>query len=347
MNASHATLIAAVTLGCLCRGGWGGEALESKPRLVILTDIGGDPDDQQSLIRLMTYANQFDIEALIASAAGTPGELNDRVTRPDIIRAIVAAYGHVRDNLAVHAEGYPTAEHLLARIQAGNPQRGPSAIGQGRDTQASAWIISVVDKPDPRPVNIAIWGGQTDLAQAAVVGAARIEAAGGLNEFLRRIRVYDIGDQDGIVEWIWSEFPGMFYVLGQAPPGRDMRDAVYRGMYLGGDQSLTSRGGSRPTSGRITARWGHSIPTAPGRPPILIPPSRREIHPRGSSSCPTASAIRTIRNGAGGAGGSPKPAIVFTATRRTRCRPLRTPAARCGDGETLSSEISRPAWTGA
>jgi len=28
-----------------------------KPRLIVLTDIGGDPDDQQSMIRLMHYAN--------------------------------------------------------------------------------------------------------------------------------------------------------------------------------------------------------------------------------------------------------------------------------------------------
>ena len=40
------------------------------PRLLVLTDIGGDPDDQQSMIRLMLYANEFDIEGLIATAAG-------------------------------------------------------------------------------------------------------------------------------------------------------------------------------------------------------------------------------------------------------------------------------------
>ena len=39
-----------------------------RPRLAVLTDIGGDPDDQQSLIRLMMYANEFEIEALIATA---------------------------------------------------------------------------------------------------------------------------------------------------------------------------------------------------------------------------------------------------------------------------------------
>jgi hypothetical protein len=35
-----------------------------RPRLAVLTDIGGDPDDQQSMIRLMVYANEFDIELL-------------------------------------------------------------------------------------------------------------------------------------------------------------------------------------------------------------------------------------------------------------------------------------------
>ena len=36
----------------------------------------------------------------------------------------------------------------------------------------------------------------------------------------------------------------LFYaqqVLAQAPPGRDKREGTYRGMYLGGDESLTSR----------------------------------------------------------------------------------------------------------
>ncbi|HUT94838.1 MAG TPA: nucleoside hydrolase-like domain-containing protein [Thermoguttaceae bacterium] len=218
---------------------WGtAEAADLRPRLIVLTDIGGDPDDQQSMVRLMVYSNEFEIEGLIAS--GTPGELKEAVTRPQLIGEIVDAYGQVRGNLAQHADGYPSAEYLQTRIKAGNPQRGRDAIGEGRDTEGSRWIISVVDRPDPRPVNITIWGGQTDLAQALWrVRADR--GAGGLNEFIQRIRVYDIGDQDKIVDWIWREFPGLFYVLGQAADGHDKREAVYRGMYLGGDQSLTSR----------------------------------------------------------------------------------------------------------
>ena len=50
-------------------------ANDTKPRLLVLTDIGGDPDAQQSMVRLMMYSNEFDIEGLIATASGTPGEL--------------------------------------------------------------------------------------------------------------------------------------------------------------------------------------------------------------------------------------------------------------------------------
>lgn len=213
---------------------------DTKPRLIVLTDIGGDPDDQQSMIRLMLYSNEFEIEGLIASASGTPGELKEAITKPELIREIVQAYGKVRGNLERHATGYPVAEDLLSRIKTGNPNRGRKAIGEGHDTEGSRWIIQVVDQPDPRPVNITIWGGQTDLAQT-LWRVRKDRGAEGLKAFLAKVRIYDIGDQDRIFEWMWKEFPGMNYILGMAPKGRDKREAVYRGLYLGGDEALVSR----------------------------------------------------------------------------------------------------------
>lgn len=216
-------------------------AADERPRLLVLTDIGGDPDDQQSMIRLMVHCNEFQIEGLVASASGTPGELKRAVTRPELIREIVTAYGRVRPNLVRHADGWPEKETLLSRTKSGNPLRGREHIGDGHDTEGSQWIIQRVDAGTPtRPLNISIWGGQTDLAQALWrVRADRGRA--GLAEFVKRCRVYDIADQDGIAEWMRTEFPGMFYILSKAAEGRDKREAVFRGMYLTGDESLTSR----------------------------------------------------------------------------------------------------------
>jgi hypothetical protein len=211
-----------------------------KPRLVVLTDIGGDPDDQQSMIRLMHYANEFDIEGLIASAAGTPGELKTDTVRPELIREIVAAYGKVRPNLLLHRPDYPDAKHLLDRVKAGNPRRGVTSLGAGHDTDGSRWVTAVVDRDDPRPVNVTVWGGPTDLAQA-LWRARNDRTPEQLRAFVGKLRVYAIGHQDDTGPWINENFPDLFYVLAMAPPRRDKREGAYRGMYLGGDESLTSR----------------------------------------------------------------------------------------------------------
>ncbi len=214
-------------------------AVETKPRLIITTDIGGDPDDQQCLVRLMLFSNEFDIEALIASAAGTPGELGVAVTKPELIREIVAAYGQVRDNLALHAPGYPSAQYLLDRVYSGNKNRGTAYIGAAHDTAGSNRIIAVVDAADARPVHVSIWGGQTDLAQA-LWRVRNDRGTAGLASFIAKLRIYDIADQDGILAWMRSQFPGMWYVLSKSATS-DKRDAAFRGVYLGGDETLTSR----------------------------------------------------------------------------------------------------------
>ena len=160
-----------------------------RPRLLVLTDIGGDPDDQQSMIRLMLYANEFEIEGLVASSAGTMGELKYEVTKPELIREIVTAYGRVRPHLLKHREGWPAAASLLECIKSGNPRRGRDFIGEGQDTEGSRWIIRCVDSgTKERPLAITIWGGQTDLAQA--LWRVRKERGGaGLADFVAKFQV--------------------------------------------------------------------------------------------------------------------------------------------------------------
>ena len=216
-------------------------ALAARPRLAVLTDIGGDPDDTQSLIRLLVYANEFEIEALVASASGTRGELKDAVTRTDLIREVIGAFEKVLPNLKRQADGWPEANALRKVVKSGNRLRGREHIGADHDTEGSRWLVQRIDAGSAeKPLNISIWGGQTDFAQA-LWRVRNDRGREGLAEFVGKLRVYDINDQDGIADWMRAEFPGMHYILANAPAGRDKRQGTYRGMYLTGDESLTSR----------------------------------------------------------------------------------------------------------
>ena len=216
--------------------------LAERPRLAVLTDIGGDPDDQQSMIRLMTYANEFEIEALVATAMTSHHfNLDNPVTRTELVREIVEAYGKVLPNLQRHAAGWPSAESLHARIHSGNPRSGRKFIGAGHDSDGSRRLIEFIDAGTPeRPLNMTIWGGQTDLAQA-LWRVKQERDADGWRDFTGKFRAYDINDQDGLADWMRAEFPGMSYILASATKGQDKREGIYRGMYLTGDESLTSR----------------------------------------------------------------------------------------------------------
>jgi hypothetical protein len=45
------------------------QAAPDKPRVFVLTDIENEPDDAQSMVRFLTYANQFDVEGLVATTS--------------------------------------------------------------------------------------------------------------------------------------------------------------------------------------------------------------------------------------------------------------------------------------
>ncbi len=79
-----------------------------KQRLVVLTDITNEPDDQESMVRLLVYSNEYDIEGII----GTGSKYGP--SRGDIayFERLIDAYGRVRNNLQLHSGGYPTVAHL-------------------------------------------------------------------------------------------------------------------------------------------------------------------------------------------------------------------------------------------
>ena len=51
-----------------------------RQRMMVLTDIEADPDDTQSLVRLLLYANSMDIEAIVATTSVRSSEPSQSAT---------------------------------------------------------------------------------------------------------------------------------------------------------------------------------------------------------------------------------------------------------------------------
>lgn len=180
--------------------------VESRHRLIILTDMENEPDDSQTMVHLLMYANELDIEGLIAvTSRWLPTE-----TFPESIRDRVQAYGIVRPNLMRHAQGWPTEEYLLGGVASGQTGFGMEAVGDGLQSSGSERIIEAVDKDDPRPVWIAINAGANTLAQA-LWDVRRTRSPEELARFVSKIRVYDDSGQDDAGAWIAHTFPDLFY----------------------------------------------------------------------------------------------------------------------------------------
>lgn len=208
---------------------------EEKHRVIVLTDIGGDPDDMQSMTRLLMYADQYDIEGLLATSIrifpGSKTRPPDGEPQPQYTIERVKAYGEVRQNLLKHSEGWPETNALLQMIKRGTKTgrsggfdikngtlRKPGAhlpikqvIGEGKDTEASNHIIRVVNRDDPRPVWISVWGGSIDLAQA-LWRVRNDRSTQEVKRFVNKLRVYAWGHQDLGGPWIQENFPGVFYI---------------------------------------------------------------------------------------------------------------------------------------
>src|SRR5256885_6316827 len=123
---------------------------DGRIRVIIETDAGGDPDDEQSLVRFLLYANEWDVEGIIANrpVARNGENQNTERTGLGIVRATVKAYGQCYSNLVQHDSRYPKPEQLLERTVAGYD-----------DTEDGVkLVVAAVDRDDPRPIWFCNWG---------------------------------------------------------------------------------------------------------------------------------------------------------------------------------------------
>jgi len=184
-------------------------------RVMISSDIGGtDPDDFQSMIHLLLYADTLDIEGLISSPFG----LGDRKN----ILEVIDQYEKDYPNLATHSDKYPTANALRQITKQGAIDvAGYNGFGQA--TEGSDWIVTCARRDDPRPLYLLIWGGIEDLAQALHDAP----------DILPKLRVYYIGGPNkkwtpDAYQYIADHFPNLWIIES---------NATYRGWFTGGNQS--------------------------------------------------------------------------------------------------------------
>src|SRR4051812_19842926 len=85
---------AALLIGLFCSSAKSAAvlAVELKPRIIVLTDIAPnsiEPDDMESMCRLMVHADLFQIEALVSTTGWSDGGGQEH---PELIRAAIDAY---------------------------------------------------------------------------------------------------------------------------------------------------------------------------------------------------------------------------------------------------------------
>lgn len=220
-------------------------------RLIVLTDIGNEPDDSESLIRLLLYTNEIDLEAVVAS---TSVWQHERI-RPELVDERIAAYAKVAGNLRVHDCRYPEASTLARTVKRGSPRYGLAGVGPGKATDGSRAIIAALDRDDARPVWIALWGGAVDLAQA-LTHMRDTRSPEAVDKAVARLRVYAISDQDDAGPWIRTNFPGLFWV-GSIHAFGDYSAATWRGfsgdLYRRPDIVAPALGG--PDGRLVTNDW--------------------------------------------------------------------------------------------
>ncbi len=184
-----------------------------RPQVIISTDIGGsDPDDFQSMVHLLIYADRFDIKGLISSPPHDG--------RASHIHEAINAYEKDYSKLKARNARYPTPDYLrkITKQGAFDAQKGqePTELSEG-----AQWIIDQAHTTD-NPLYVLVWGSITDVAQA-------LHAQPDIKEVLR---VYSIGSwntvQDSLSRnYVYNHHPDLWWIES---------NTTFRGMYMGGYQ---------------------------------------------------------------------------------------------------------------
>ncbi len=188
---------------------------EVRHRLLILADMGNEPDEEQQMVHMIMCSNEFDLEGLIAvtgkflqPAMADPFK---QVTHPELFYPIIDAYEEILDNLKRHADGWHDPDDLRALVKAGQPEYGMGGVGTGKSSPGSERIVAALTNGDPRPLWVVVNAGSNTLAQALWDIRERYEPEQ-VEAFIAKLRVFENGAQDNAGAWACHEFPTLHWM---------------------------------------------------------------------------------------------------------------------------------------
>ena len=184
------------------------------PRVIVSTDIGGnDPDDYQSMVHFLVYADRFDIAGLISSPpfAG----------RKEHIEEVLHVYAVDYEKLRKQSDGFPEPKSLFQVTKQGAIEIQKDSI-PNELSEGAQWIIEQSREYENEPLYVLVWGSMTDVAQA-VHHAPEIK---------KNLRVYSIGSwntrQDPMArDYLYNHHEDLWWIE---------NNTTFRGMYMGGFQ---------------------------------------------------------------------------------------------------------------
>ena len=195
-----------------------------KPRIIITADP--ELDDNNSLIRMILYSSDLQIEGLIYASSqfhwkgdgkGTkwfvPGREYDRFGMNEcpctswrwaenerFIHDIVDAYKKSYENLKIHNSEYPSPDYLTSVIRYGNIEFDGD---YSQDTPGSQLIRELILDDKPGKLYITAWGGASTIARALFTIQRDFELTEKWDEIKnkinRKVVLLPSGDQDDTI----------------------------------------------------------------------------------------------------------------------------------------------------
>ena len=119
-------------------------AQNEKPRVFVFTDINidqGDPDDRESLVHLLWYANELNIEGTVPDRWGAQGY--------EACMVAMEAYGKDYDAINMREKEYPSPEELERLV--------------ATDLKDAKNLFIKVASADDNPLYVLIWGAMQNF----------------------------------------------------------------------------------------------------------------------------------------------------------------------------------------